>query len=74
MSMMDEERLAIEAVQRDPLRFADLYEPNFERIDTFKVRRVRDRHQVEDRPGRSVREPVVPGNADCGEPIAVAWA
>lgn len=43
-----EERLLIEAAQRDPSRFADLYETHFERVYAYVVRRVRDRHAAED--------------------------
>lgn len=46
--MMEPERLLIEAAQKDPNRFADLYEANFERVYAFIVRRVRDRHEAED--------------------------
>jgi RNA polymerase sigma-70 factor (ECF subfamily) len=42
------ERLLIEAAQRDPSRFAELYEHNFERVYAFIVRRVRDRDEAED--------------------------
>ena len=42
------ERLAIEAAQHDPRRFAELYEQNFERVYAFIVRRVRDREEAED--------------------------
>ena len=42
------ERLLIEAAQRDPSRFAELYERNFERIYAFVVRRVGDRDAAED--------------------------
>ena len=45
---MEQERLLIEAAQKDPKRFAELYESNFERIYAFVVRRVRDRHEAED--------------------------
>src|SRR2546428_5960677 len=45
---MEQERLLIEAAQKDPGRFADLYENNFERVYAFIVRRVRDRHEAED--------------------------
>lgn len=45
---MEQERLLIEAAQKDPRRFADLYEKNFERVYAFIVRRVRDRHEAED--------------------------
>jgi RNA polymerase sigma-70 factor, ECF subfamily len=42
------ERLAIEAAQKDPSRFADLYEQNFERVYAFIARRVRDRDVTQD--------------------------
>ena|SRR2546427_8301315 len=42
------ERLQIEAAQRDPNRFAELYEDNFERVYAFIVRRVGDRDVAED--------------------------
>src|ERR1700722_8860556 len=45
---MEQERLLIEAAQRDPKRFAELYETNFERVYAFIVRRVQDRHEAED--------------------------
>ena len=45
---MEQERLLIEAAQKDPSRFAALYENNFERVYAFVVRRVRDRHEAED--------------------------
>src|SRR5438128_6589617 len=45
---MEQERVLIEAAQKDPSRFAALYENNFERVYAFVVRRVRDRHEAED--------------------------
>jgi RNA polymerase sigma-70 factor, ECF subfamily len=42
------ERLLIEAAQKDPRRFADLYEANFERVYAFVARRVHDRADAED--------------------------
>ena len=45
---MEQERLLIEAAQKDPSRFAELYESNFERVYAFIVRRVEDRHDAED--------------------------
>jgi RNA polymerase sigma-70 factor, ECF subfamily len=45
---MEQERLLIEAAQKDPSRFAELYEANFERVYAFIVRRVQDRHDAED--------------------------
>src|SRR5215471_1686601 len=44
----DTERLLIEAAQKDPARFAELYEINFNRVYAFISRRVRDRSEVED--------------------------
>src|ERR1700719_2040497 len=43
----DEQRL-IEAAQKDPARFAELYEINFERVYAFIVRRVQDRIEAQD--------------------------
>jgi RNA polymerase sigma-70 factor (ECF subfamily) len=43
-----DERLLIEAAQRDPRRFSELYEANFERVFAFVMRRVRDRDIAED--------------------------
>jgi RNA polymerase sigma-70 factor, ECF subfamily len=45
---MEQERLLIEAAQKDPSRFAELYEANFERVYAFVVRRLLDRHEAED--------------------------
>jgi RNA polymerase sigma-70 factor (ECF subfamily) len=43
-----DERLLIEAAQRDPARFAELYENNFARVYAYVVRRVGDRTETED--------------------------
>ena len=43
-----DERLVIEAAQRDPSRFAELYEHNFERVYAYIARRVADRSTAED--------------------------
>ena len=43
-----EDRLLVEAAQRDPARFGDLYEAHFERIYAFIAWRVRDRDTAED--------------------------
>ena len=43
-----DERLLIEAAQRDPSRFAELYESNFERVYAYIARRVPDRHEAQD--------------------------
>jgi RNA polymerase sigma-70 factor (ECF subfamily) len=42
------ERLLIEAAQKDPSRFAELYEENFARVWVFVIRRVRDRAAAQD--------------------------
>ena len=43
-----DERLLIEAAQKDPARFAELYEMNFERVYVYIARRVQDRAETED--------------------------
>jgi len=43
-----DERHLVEAAQRDPARFGDLYDRHFERVYAFVVRRVRDRDAAED--------------------------
>jgi len=43
-----DERLLIEAAQKDPARFADLYEINFERVYAYVVKRVGNRAETED--------------------------
>jgi len=48
MSEEHDDRVQVEAAQRDPSRFADLYEQNFARVYAYVVRRVGDRHQAED--------------------------
>ncbi len=44
----DAERLLIEAAKKDPGRFGELYEANFDRVYAFIARRVRDRGEAED--------------------------
>ncbi|MBV8546205.1 MAG: sigma-70 family RNA polymerase sigma factor, partial [Acidobacteria bacterium] len=44
----DRERLLIEAAQKDPKRFAELYEENFGRVWAFVIRRVNDRAVAQD--------------------------
>jgi len=44
----DDERLLIEAAQRDRARFGDLFELNVRRVYAFVVRRVRSREEAED--------------------------
>ena len=43
-----DERLLIEAAQKDPARFGELYEINFERVYAYVVKRVQDRSEAED--------------------------
>jgi RNA polymerase sigma-70 factor (ECF subfamily) len=43
-----DDRLLIEAAQRDPARFAELYELHFERVYAYVVKRVHDRTESED--------------------------
>src|SRR6476660_3018001 len=45
---MEQERLLIEAAQRDPRLFAGLYEANFERVYALVARRVQKRAEAED--------------------------
>ena len=46
--VLAEERLRVEAAQRDHTRFGELYEENFERVYAYVVRRVRSREEAED--------------------------
>ena len=43
-----EERLLVEAAQKDPARFAELYEIHFERVYAFIARRIGERDLAED--------------------------
>ncbi len=43
-----DERLQVEAAQRDTNRFAELYENNFDRVYAYVVRRVASREEAED--------------------------
>jgi RNA polymerase sigma-70 factor, ECF subfamily len=43
-----EERLLVEAAQKDPAKFGALYDIHFERIYAFAARRMRDRDKAED--------------------------
>ena len=43
-----DERLLIEAAQKDPSRFAELYELHFDRVYAYVARRVRDRAETQD--------------------------
>jgi RNA polymerase sigma-70 factor (ECF subfamily) len=46
--MEHDEALLVEAAQRDPARFADLYERNFYRVYAYIAIRVGERHHAED--------------------------
>ncbi len=48
MTQSTDDRLRVEAAQRDPSRFAELYEENFYRVYAYVARRVGDRHVAED--------------------------
>jgi len=43
-----EEQLLIEAAKRDPARFAEIYEHNFERVHSYVARRVSSREEAQD--------------------------
>jgi len=43
-----DEKLLIEAAQKDPSRFAELYELHFDRVYAYVARRVRDRAETQD--------------------------
>lgn len=43
-----DEKLLIEAAQRDPARFSELYERNFERVYAYIAHRVGDREEAQD--------------------------
>jgi RNA polymerase sigma-70 factor, ECF subfamily len=47
-SQEKDERLLVEAAQRDPSRFAELYENHFERVYAYVARRVGNRQEAED--------------------------
>src|SRR5437762_1001891 len=48
MSQDTDERRLVDAAQRDPSRFGDLYEQNFYCVYAYIARRVGDRHHAED--------------------------
>jgi RNA polymerase sigma-70 factor (ECF subfamily) len=52
----EDERQRVEAAQRDPAQFGQLYERNFHRVYVYIVRRVGDRHQAEDLTAEVFRE------------------
>ena len=48
LSHEPDERILVQAAQRDPSRFAELYERNFDRVYAYVSRRLADRSAVED--------------------------
>jgi len=56
MTQSTDDRLRIEAAQRDPSRFGELYEENFYRVYAYVTRRVGDRNQAEDLTAEVFRE------------------
>jgi RNA polymerase sigma-70 factor, ECF subfamily len=69
-----DERLQVEAAQKDPAKFGDLYERNFERVYAFVARRVRDRPTAEDVTAEVFHKALaaLPGFQFRGAPFA-AW-
>ena len=69
-----DERLLVEAAQRDPGKFGDLYELHFERIYAFISRRVDDRQTAEDLTSDVFHKALanLPNYVDRGAPFA-AW-
>ena len=53
---LDDDRERVEAAQRDPACFDELYERNFHRVYAYVARRVGDRHQAEDLTAEVFRE------------------
>jgi len=47
-SSLEAERLRIAAAQKDPRRFAELYEENFHRVYAYVARRMQNRAEAED--------------------------
>jgi RNA polymerase sigma-70 factor (ECF subfamily) len=48
LTSLDDERLLIQAAQKDPSRFSALYESNFNRVYAFVAHRVKDREEAQD--------------------------
>lgn len=70
----DEERDLVEAAQRDPARFSDLYEIHFERVYGYIARRVRARDIAEDLTSEVFHKALasMPGYTWTGAPF-IAW-
>ena len=56
MTQSTGDRPLIEAAQRDPSRFGELYQEHFYRVYAYVARRVGDRHQAEDVTSEVFRE------------------
>jgi len=56
MGPEEDDRLRVEAAQRDPACFDELYERNFHRVYAYVIRRVGDRNQAEDLTSEVFRE------------------
>ena len=68
------ERLQVEAAQKDPARFGELYERHFEQVYAFVARRVHDRSAAEDVTAEGFHKALaaLPGFQFVGAPFA-AW-
>src|SRR5437660_10255324 len=67
-----EERFLLEAAQKDPSRFGELYENNFERAYAFGARIVRERQVAADLTGAAFHKalPKLSGSDSRGLPLA----
>jgi len=59
LSHEPDERILVEAAQRDPSRFGELYERNFGRVYAYVSRRLADRSDVEDVTAEVFRQALV---------------
>ena len=59
LSHESDERILVEAAQRDPSRFGELYERNFGRVYAYVSRRLADRSDVEDVTAEVFRQALV---------------
>jgi RNA polymerase sigma-70 factor (ECF subfamily) len=69
-----DQRRLIEAAQRDPGRFAEIYEANFTRVYAFVARRVREREEAEDLTAEVFQEALAGlGRFEWRDKPLVAW-
>jgi RNA polymerase sigma-70 factor (ECF subfamily) len=69
-----DERRQIDAAQRDPSRFAELYEANFDRVYAFVVRRVPTCEEAEDLTAEVFHQALASlGSFECQGAPFVAW-